>query len=61
MFKAWLALLEKDSVEVHWSMCFRAIEIHVIASKIPKPLLYGKPAKDARGLFFFLCAIIQLS
>jgi hypothetical protein len=46
MFKAWLALVEKGSVEVNWRMGFPAIEIPVIASKIPKPLLYGKPSKD---------------
>jgi hypothetical protein len=46
MFKAWLALVEKGSVEVNWRMGFPAIEILVIASKIPKPLFYGKPAKD---------------
>jgi hypothetical protein len=58
MFEAWLGLLEKGSLEVHWSMGFPAIDIPVIASKIPKPHLYEKPAKDADGLLFFVYATI---
>lgn len=57
MFQAWLGLLEKGSLEVHWSMGFPAIDIPVVASKIPKPHLYGKPAKDD-GLLFFVYTTI---
>jgi hypothetical protein len=60
MFKAWLALVEKGSVEVNWRMGFPAIEILVIASKIPKPLFMGSLQKMSEvcfSLFVLLCIL----